>query len=206
MKTLIASLFLMAYSFSAKGQIVEIASSNQGLIVPRVASTANVSSPSAGTIVFQTGGSVGLYVYNGSTWTALGTGGGGGVSVPQMLTSFTGMFGTYERFAMMGQTNRIIEAETQFRVPRSGTIKNLCARNAASLDSGSSISVFFRKNGSDTALTHVFTPSDALGSVKCSNGATTVSVIEGDLITMRYIETQGVDPGSVYILCTMEFE
>lgn len=48
--------------------ILDLVSSTKGLLIPRVSLTANIISPIAGLIVYQTGDLPGYYVYDGSTW------------------------------------------------------------------------------------------------------------------------------------------
>lgn len=48
---------------------LDVVSTNKGLLVPRVASTADVAgSPAKGLVVYQTSGTEGIYVYNGTVW------------------------------------------------------------------------------------------------------------------------------------------
>jgi hypothetical protein len=54
---------------------LDITSTDKGLLIPRVASTANVTAPTAGMMVYQTGGTAGFYFYNGS-WNLVGGGSG----------------------------------------------------------------------------------------------------------------------------------
>lgn len=50
---------------------LDIVSTNKGLLFPRVASTADVISPTKGLVVYQISGSEGLYVYDGGSWQRL---------------------------------------------------------------------------------------------------------------------------------------
>lgn len=52
--------------------ILELKSTNKGLLVPRVSSTTNVNNPQPGLVVYQTGGTTGFYLYDG-TWKRLTT-------------------------------------------------------------------------------------------------------------------------------------
>ncbi len=54
--------------------MLDVKSTTKGLLIPRVSSTADVSNPVNGLMVFQTGGTAGFYYYNGSTWLMFGTG------------------------------------------------------------------------------------------------------------------------------------
>ncbi|NVO20026.1 MAG: fibrobacter succinogenes major paralogous domain-containing protein [Bacteroidetes bacterium] len=58
--------------------IVEISSSNKGLLPPRMtaAQITQINSPATGLLVYQTDANSGYYFYNGSAWTFLGTGNG----------------------------------------------------------------------------------------------------------------------------------
>ncbi len=65
--------------------MLDVKSLTKGFLAPRVASTANVTSPVEGLLVYQTGGTAGFYYYTGSAWTLIGTGSGNGT-----LTDVTG--------------------------------------------------------------------------------------------------------------------
>jgi len=63
--------------------MLDIASSTQGMLVPRMDSAQRsiISSPATGLLVYQTDGvTPGFYFYNGSAWTSLSGGGGGGAT------------------------------------------------------------------------------------------------------------------------------
>lgn len=47
---------------------LDVTSTDKGLLIPRVTSTANVTAPTAGMMVYQTGGTSGFYFYEGQ-WT-----------------------------------------------------------------------------------------------------------------------------------------
>jgi hypothetical protein len=51
--------------------VLDLESTNQGFLVPRVSSTASVTSPATGLLVYQTGSPAGFYYYTGSLWTIL---------------------------------------------------------------------------------------------------------------------------------------
>jgi hypothetical protein len=53
--------------------ILDLTSTSKGLLLPRVASTGDISTPAAGMIVYQTGGTAGFYCYSGSTWSQVST-------------------------------------------------------------------------------------------------------------------------------------
>ena len=54
--------------------MLDVKSTSKGLLIPRVSSTSNVSSPATGLLVYQTGGTAGFYYYNGTQWIKLSTG------------------------------------------------------------------------------------------------------------------------------------
>jgi len=54
--------------------MLDIKSLTKGLLIPRVTSTDDVTSPATGLLVYQTGGSAGFYSYNGSSWVMFGSG------------------------------------------------------------------------------------------------------------------------------------
>ncbi|GAB3717714.1 hypothetical protein GCM10027592_60010 [Spirosoma flavus] len=70
------------------GAQLDVSSTDKGMLVPRVASTANVTSPTEGLLVYQTGGTAGFYVYKSGAWVRLATtsdiptgGGGSGAAI-----------------------------------------------------------------------------------------------------------------------------
>jgi hypothetical protein len=78
-------IFLFTLSISLTAQVgintaspnasaaLDVTSTDKGLLIPRVTSTANVTAPTAGMMVYQTGGTAGFYFYNGS-WNLVGGG------------------------------------------------------------------------------------------------------------------------------------
>ena len=87
MKTLITLIAALLISVSAFAQnvginadgtapdasaMLDVKSTSKGFLAPRVVSTANVTSPATGLLVYQTGGTPGYYYYNGSAWMQLG--------------------------------------------------------------------------------------------------------------------------------------
>ncbi len=71
--------------------MLDVMSTTKGFLAPRVASTADVTLPATGLLVYQTGGTAGFYYYTGSAWTLVGTGSGNG-SVTSVATG-TGLTG-----------------------------------------------------------------------------------------------------------------
>src|SRR6202034_52026 len=51
--------------------MLDVKSSNQGILIPRVSSTSSITSPVTGLLIFQTTAPVGFYYYDGATWDYL---------------------------------------------------------------------------------------------------------------------------------------
>ncbi len=81
MKHLIFSLsFILLCTLSVQAQVgintaspnasaaLDVTSTDKGLLIPRVASTGDIASPTAGMMVYQTGGTAGFYFYS-TSWT-----------------------------------------------------------------------------------------------------------------------------------------
>ena len=80
--------FFLFYTLSSLAQVgintaspnssaaLDVTSTDKGLLIPRVASTANVTAPTAGMMVYQTGGTAGFYFYT-TSWNLVGGGGSG---------------------------------------------------------------------------------------------------------------------------------
>ncbi|MBK8624542.1 MAG: hypothetical protein IPN86_02860 [Saprospiraceae bacterium] len=81
MKHLIFSLsFILLCTLSSQAQVgintatpntsaaLDVTSTDKGLLIPRVASTGDIASPTAGMMVYQTGGTAGFYLYS-TSWT-----------------------------------------------------------------------------------------------------------------------------------------
>ncbi len=133
---------------------LEVQSTSKGLLIPRVTSTASVTSPAKGLIVYQTGGTEGFY-YNSGTpaspdWKRLSTAGassGGGTIIPYssgtsvLLSTIAGGLAGTPAFigfgssapgtSILGPTIDLNGASTPvnmaFSVPRDGTITSMSA-------------------------------------------------------------------------------
>jgi hypothetical protein len=51
--------------------MLDVKSNNQGILIPRVASTTSITSPVVGLLIFQTTPPIGFYYYDGATWDYL---------------------------------------------------------------------------------------------------------------------------------------
>ena len=69
--------FILVYTFTLQAQVgintaspnssaaLDVTSTDKGLLIPRVASTSDITAPTAGMMVYQTGGTAGFYFYDG---------------------------------------------------------------------------------------------------------------------------------------------
>mgnify|MGYP000539430587 CR=1 FL=1 len=81
-KSIFATCFLLLATTLLQAQVgvgtstptasakLEISSTTQGFLPPKMTTTQknNIESPAEGLIIYQTDGTTGLYLYNGSTW------------------------------------------------------------------------------------------------------------------------------------------
>ena len=83
---LVSALFFLTDSFAQvaianpastpdPSSMLEIKSTNKGFLMPRLSSRANVTSPATGLMIYETASNA-VWVYNGTTWVQLGSGGG----------------------------------------------------------------------------------------------------------------------------------
>ena len=68
-------------------------------------------------------------------------------------------------------------------------MKNLSSKALTTLTAGSSVTIMVRINGADTNLSVTISNADGTNVKKDTD---TLAVSEGDLITIRYLETGGV--------------
>ena len=75
-----ASAFAQSVGINADGStpnssaMLDVKSTTKGFLAPRVLSTANVTNPATGLLVYQTGNPAGFYYYNGTSWVAINGG------------------------------------------------------------------------------------------------------------------------------------
>jgi hypothetical protein len=69
---------------------LDVTSTDKGLLIPRVTSTANVTAPTAGMMVYQTGGTAGFYLYGPTGWTIVSPGVPTGGTANQVLSKVDG--------------------------------------------------------------------------------------------------------------------
>ncbi|SDJ33733.1 BclB C-terminal domain-containing protein [Pedobacter sp. ok626] len=141
-------------TFPANDAVLDIWSTTKGILIPRVASAAAITSPSDGLLVYQTGAPKGFYYSKTGTWVRLtdandasGGSNGGAIipfssGIPVSLTtiagglsgtaSFIGFGSSAPSLSILGSTIDLTGAagtplNFAFSMPRSGTIKSMSA-------------------------------------------------------------------------------
>lgn len=141
-------------TFPASDAVLDIWSTTKGILIPRVASAAAISSPSDGLLVYQTGAPKGFYYSKTGAWVRLtdandASGGSNGGAIipfasglPVTLTtiagglagtpSFVGFGSSAPSLSILGSTIDLTGAagtllNFAFSMPRSGTIKSMSA-------------------------------------------------------------------------------
>lgn len=136
--------------------VLDINSTNKGILIPRISSAVNINSPADGLLVYQTNAPKGFYYSKAGAWTkmtdasdapATGGGSGGGAIIPfssglpvTMTTIAGGLsgnmatigFGSYGQVMSLGGTIDLtgaggVLANLAFSVPRSGTLTAVSA-------------------------------------------------------------------------------
>lgn len=124
-------------------------------------------------------------------WPAGAGGGGGAILVTQDLLMLAS-----DTLFSIGAGVFSSEGRALMAAPRSGTLANLFVVPNVAPASGSIVTVTVRVNGADTALS--VTHTDADGTSAKGNTVDTVSVSQGDLISVKFTETGGVNTGTNY--------
>lgn len=141
-------------TFPANDAVLDIWSTTKGILIPRVASAAAISSPSDGLLVYQTNAPKGFYYSKTGSWVRLtdandasGGSNGGAIipfasGIPVALTtiagglagtpSFVGFGSSAPSVSILGSTIDLTGAagtllNFAFSMPRSGTIKSMTA-------------------------------------------------------------------------------
>ena len=138
--------------------ILDLKSTNQGVLVPRMTASQRglIASPATGLMVYQTDGTAGFYFYNGTAWTTLnGTNGSNGTNGQGVPTGGT----ANQVLAKIDGTNY----NTQWITPSAGTsaypnielnIRNNTTQSITSLGNGTSANqITFSGSSSNTTLT-----------------------------------------------------
>ena len=98
------------------------------------------------------------------------------------------------KFAMFVEEGT--ESFVQVVLPRDGSLANLFVRPTASPAVGAVMTVTVRVSGADTALAAVHSSGD--GPNATSNTVDTVTVNQGDVVAVKFTESGGVAPATVY--------
>lgn len=196
LKSILAVLAAGLFSLNVSAQIVDVESTSEGVILPRVTNVTNVTSPALGMIVYQTSDPKGLYQYDGTTWSQVG--GAGGVD-PILFFSRGWIFdASSERFFMMGSGFTSNELGSTYHVPRDGVLTNFSIRPQSTIASGATARFTVRVSSSpavalsDTNLELEFTSADG---TSLKEDTDTFAVNKGDLITVRSLEVSNQNPG-----------
>ena len=98
------------------------------------------------------------------------------------------------KFAMFVEEGT--EAFVKVVLPRAGSLSNLFVHPTDPPAGGAVMTVTVRVNGVDTALAVVHTSGD--GTSATSNTLDTVTVNQGDFVAVKFTESGGVAPATVY--------
>lgn len=102
-------------------------------------------------------------------------------------------------YSINGQEEKNNEAFVQIPVTRSGTLKNMFIYPAGfNPKNGTSVTATLRINKTDTELSVTHTGADGINVI--GNTIDEVIVNQGELISIKFQETNGVRPGGVYRL------
>ena len=161
---------------------LDVQSTTKGVLIPRVTSTANVSAPAEGLLVYQTSAPSGIYVYRGGSWARLLTtvdasGSSAGTIIPYASgRPVTMRNGAIKAGSLVGFGNAVSEVyllngaidlsggggallNFAFSVPRSGTITSIAGyfSNVAAFTTSSPVSITAQVYQA-TGATNSFTP------------------------------------------------
>lgn len=196
---LVFIIFVVGYS--ANAQIVEVESTTEGIVFPRVNTTSDVTAPVEGTVVYQTTDPKGLYQFDGSSWSIIGGAGGGSESEYFLMIGWvSGASSTRWTFLNSGFSGS--EGSAQVMMPFDGVLKNFSIRPVTVVSAGATATFTVRKNSSDTNLQLSFEDSDG---TSLKEDTDEVIVNKGDLVTIRMDETSGVST-STYFAISLKLE
>ena len=147
--------------------MLDVKSTNKGMLVPRVTSTASITSPVTGLLIYQTNAPAGFYYYSGASWLLLQNSGavvssanGGAGSINGILEANGS--GTVSAASTTGSGNVVLATSPTLVTPSLGTPSSLVGTNisgtAANLTAG-----------------NVTTNANLTGDVTSSGNATTIA-------------------------------
>jgi len=85
--------------------ILDISSTSKGFLMPRVANTSTVTSPTEGLLVYQNSGTHGFYYYDGTYWQNIGTGYGWSITGNTGTTTANNFLGTNDNVDLLIKTH-----------------------------------------------------------------------------------------------------
>ncbi len=197
--------------------MLDVTSTTKGMLIPRMTAAQKlaISSPATGLMIFQTDGTSGFYYYDGAAWTTMG----GGGSKAFVITGFehtlpgTGngpFFGGLASFQSSSATAAgafpfpIAKACTLdiFRVTPVGDM--IYVSGAINSETGT-----IYKNGVATTSTVTFSVPNAttVGQILPDQTDNTHTVIcaAGDLITVQWTQTNGLNGAIAKAMITLHF-
>lgn len=120
---------------------LDVTSSTQGVLVPRMLSSdrSAITSPATGLLVYQTDGTAGFYYYNGSAWVALGSGGSATTDASLLTAGTLADARLSSNVTLKGNTfntaNNLVSLNGSTQLPAVSGV-NLTNLNASNLASG----------------------------------------------------------------------
>lgn len=100
--------------------MLDVKATDKGVLIPRMASTASVTAPVTGLLIYQTGGTPGFYYYNGTAWVLIQNSGNANVTLQG--NTFNG-------------ASQLVQLNGSSQLPSISGV-NVTALNAANLASG----------------------------------------------------------------------
>lgn len=120
---------------------LDVTSSTQGVLVPRMLASdrTSISSPATGLLVYQTDGTAGFYYYNGSAWVALSSGGSATTDASLLTSGTLADARLSSNVTLQGNTfntaNNLVSLNASTQLPAVSGV-NLTNLNASNLASG----------------------------------------------------------------------
>jgi hypothetical protein len=133
--------------------MLDVKATNKGILIPRIASTAAVTTPVNGLLIYQTGGTPGFYYYNGSAWIFIQNSGNANVTLQG--NTFNG-------------ASQLVQLNGSTQLPAVSGV-NVTALNASNLTSGT---VPTARLGSGTANSTTFLRGDNTWATSGGGGFT----------------------------------
>lgn len=191
--------------------MLDIVSTNKGLLIPRMGLANRPASPVAGLLIYQTDNTPGFYYYNGSAWVAIAT----VAAVPahdstKIESVIVGPYlagnpqlGPYfvtptSSTVVLSSTNTAASTYTPatcYIVPQALTFNKLIVvgrvvPGGAATGAANVTTITLYKNGAATGITISITVPVAIGSTAViMDAAHSVSVVPGDVLSYRFTQS-----------------